>query len=115
MPSIETSRNRMLALVTTILTAAALRASYPVTMPLTVSILLIAAIWPLKLWLDRLIPKSQLLRYQPRSALHPRTFFAALYFSAAQVVHAFGDNWGQLEQVYQTAIRWLKRLGNRRN
>jgi hypothetical protein len=54
MPSIDTNRNRMLALIATVLATAALRASYPVTMPLTASILLIAAVWPLKLWLDRL-------------------------------------------------------------
>lgn len=52
----------MLALVTTILAAAALRESYPVTMPLTVSILLIAAVWPLKLWFDRLMPKASYIR-----------------------------------------------------
>jgi AI-2 transport protein TqsA len=111
MPSIETSRNRMLALVTTILTAAALRASYPVTMPLTVSILLIAAIWPLKLWLDRLMPKASYFGTSLILLCVLGLFFAALYLSAAQVVHAFGDNWGQLEQVYQAAIRWLKRWG----
>jgi predicted PurR-regulated permease PerM len=58
MPGIEANRNRMLAIITTVLATAALRASYPVTMPLTASILLIAAIWPLKLWLDRLTPRA---------------------------------------------------------
>jgi AI-2 transport protein TqsA len=111
MPSIDANRNRMLAFVTTILAAAALRASYPVTMPLTVSILLIAAVWPLKLWLDRLIPKASYVGTSLILLCVLALFFAALYFSAAQVVHAFCDNWGQLEQVYQMAIHWLKRWG----
>ena len=111
MPSIDVNRNRMLAFIATILAAAALRASYPVTMPLTVSVLLIAAAWPLKLWLDRLSPKLSYIGTSLILLCVLALFFAALYFSAAQVVHAFGDNWGQLEQVYQTAIRWLKRWG----
>ena len=51
MSSIDVNRNRMLALISTILAAAALRASYPVTMPLAAAMLLIAAIWPVKLGL----------------------------------------------------------------
>jgi AI-2 transport protein TqsA len=111
MSSIDTNRNRMLALTATILTVAALRASYPVTMPLTTSILLIAAIWPLKLWLDRLMPKASYVGTSLILLFILALFFTALYFSAAQVVHAFGDNWGRLEDVYQAAIRWLKSLG----
>jgi predicted PurR-regulated permease PerM len=38
-------------------------------------------------------------------------FFSALYFSAAQVVQAFGENWGQLEKVYQVVTRWLQIWG----
>lgn len=111
MSGIDINRNRMLALIATVLAAAALRASYPVTMPLTVSMLLIAAIWPVKLWLDRSIPKAAYVGTSLILFLILGLFFAALYFSAAQVVHAFGDNWGQLEEVYQTAIRWLNKWG----
>ena len=103
--------NRMLALIVTILGTAALRASYPVTMPLAVAILLIAAVWPLKLWLDRLIPKASYVGTSIILLCVLALFFAALYFSAAQVVQAFGDNWGQLERVYQTIIHWFEKWG----
>jgi predicted PurR-regulated permease PerM len=63
MPSTDTSRNRMLPLIATVVATAALRASYPVTMPLAASILLIAAVWPLKLWLDRLVPRASYVSY----------------------------------------------------
>ena len=105
--------NRMMAVIATILAAAALRASYPVTMPLAVSMLLIAAIWPVKLWFDRRMPRISYLGTSLILLCVLALFFTALYFSAAQVVRAFGDNWGQLEKVYQAATLWLDRLGVR--
>ncbi len=114
MPSIDTNRNRMLALIATVLATAALRASYPVTMPLTAAILLIAAIWPLKLWLDRLAPKAGYVSYVGTSLVLLcvlALFFAALYFSTAQLVQAFGDNWGELEAIYRAAMGWLNKWG----
>jgi len=111
MPLINTVRNRMLAFIATILAVAALRASYPVTMPLTASVLLIAAVWPVKLWLDRLIPWASYIGASLILLFVLGLFFATLYFSAAQVVHAFGDNWGQLEVAYQAIMRWLNRWG----
>ena len=111
MPSVDANRNRMLALIATILAATALRASYPVTMPVTTSILLIAAIWPVKLWFDRFLPKFSYVGASLILLCVLALFFAALYFSAAQVVRAFGDNWGQLEQVYQAVLHWLQRWG----
>ncbi len=47
------ARNAMLAVITVLLVAAGLRASYSVTMPLAAAIVLIAAAWPIKPWLDR--------------------------------------------------------------
>jgi AI-2 transport protein TqsA len=111
MPSFDASRNRLLALIATILAVAALRASYPVTMPLTVTILLIAAIWPVKLWLDRWIPKASYVGACLVLLFVLILFATALYFAAAQVVQAFGDNWGQFEQIYQTLVHWLNIWG----
>jgi AI-2 transport protein TqsA len=111
MPGIDTNRNRLLALIATVLTTAALRASYPVTMPLAASVLLIAAIWPLKLQLDRLAPRASYVGTSLGLLFVLALFFAALYFSTAQLVQAFGENWGQLEAVYRTAMGWLKRWG----
>lgn len=112
MPSIDTNRNRMLALIATVLATAGLRASYPVTMPLAAAILLIAAIWPLKLWIDRPAPKASYGSYVGPSLLLLcvlALFFAALHFSTAQLVQAFGDNWGQLEAIYRAAMGWLNK------
>jgi AI-2 transport protein TqsA len=95
MPSTDTSRNRMLPLIATVVATAALRASYPVTMPLAASILLIAAVWPLKLWLDRLVPRASYVSYVGTSLillLILALFFAASYFSTAQLVQAL--DWG---------------------
>ena len=54
----EMARNRMLAVILAILVIAALRASYSVTMPLAVAAVIVAAIWPVKPWLDRVLPSS---------------------------------------------------------
>ena len=54
----EKIRNRMLAVIMVLLTIAGLRASYAVTMPLAASIVIIAAIWPIKPWLDRALPSK---------------------------------------------------------
>lgn len=111
MSIVDLNRNRMLALISTILTVAVLRVSYPVTMPLTVSILLIAAIWPVKVWLGRLIGRASYVGASLILLFVLGLFFTALYFSASQIVHAFGDNWGQLESVFQTALHWLQKWG----
>lgn len=111
MSSVDQTRNRMLALISTILAVAVLRASYPVTMPLTASILLIAAIWPVKVWLDRWMGRASYVGASLVLLFVLGLFFTALYFSASQIVQAFGDNWGQLESVYQTVVRSLNRWG----
>jgi AI-2 transport protein TqsA len=114
MPSLDNNRNRMLALIATVPVTAALRASYPVTMPLRASILLIAAISALKLWLDRLAPKASYVSYVGTSLVLLcvlALFFAALYLSTAQLVQAFGDNWGQLEAIHRATMGWLNKWG----
>ena len=84
MPDSVAIRNRMLAVITILFITAALRASYSVTMPLAASILVIAAIWPIKPWLDRALPSS--LSYIGTTLVLLFiivSFVAALYFSAA--------------------------------
>ncbi len=103
--------HRLLGLIAAILTVAALRASYPVTMPLAVSILLIAAIWPVKQWFDRMAPRLAYLGTGVVLLLILVLFFGSLYFSATQVVQAFGDNWGQLEKVYRSLNHYLEGWG----
>ena len=112
MPDSVAIRNRMLAVITILFITAALRASYSVTMPLAASILVIAAIWPIKPWLDRALPSS--LSYIGTTLVLLFiivSFVAALYFSAAQVVRAFAQNWDKFEKSYQSVTQWGDRWG----
>lgn len=54
----ETIRNRLLKLIAVIMVVAGLYWSYPVTMPLVVAVFIIAAAWPIKPWLERMLPSS---------------------------------------------------------
>lgn len=49
-------RERLLTLIAVVLAVAALRATYPVSMPLLCAAVIVAALWPLKLWLGRWLP-----------------------------------------------------------
>lgn len=105
-------RNRLLAIVVTVLAIAALRASYPVTMPLAISALVIAAVWPVKLWLGRFLPPA--LSYLGAIALLLvvlACFVAAVYFSIAQIVRAFAENGDRLAQAYRPIEGWLAQWG----
>ncbi len=99
-----------------LLAIAALRVSYAVTMPLAVALVVIAAIWPVKPWLDRALPSS--LSYVGTVLvllLIFAGFMAAVYVSAAQVVRAFTKNWDQFQRIYAAtagaADRWGVPLG----
>jgi len=61
-------RNRLLAVITVLLVVAGLRASYAVTMPLAAAIVIIAAIWPIKPWLDRALPSKAMDQKKEREA-----------------------------------------------
>jgi AI-2 transport protein TqsA len=105
-------RNRLLAIIAVLLATFALRATYAVTMPLAVAAVAIAAIWPVKPWLDRVLPST--LSYAGTVMVLAAVlggFIAAVYFSAAQVVRTFARNWDQFESVYRSASAWADRLG----
>ncbi|MGF1553613.1 MAG: AI-2E family transporter [Paracoccaceae bacterium] len=51
-----TTRNRLLAVLVVVAVVASLRASYPVSMPIAATVFVIAAVWPIKPFLDRLLP-----------------------------------------------------------
>ena len=107
MPDAFAIRNRMLAVITVLFIAAALRASYAVTMPLAASILVISAIWPVKPWLDRALPSGVSYTGTVLILLFILvSFVAALYFSTAQVVRAFAQNWERFETGYQSLTQW---------
>ncbi len=108
----EAIRNRMLAVICVVLVAAGLRASYSVTMPLAVALLVIAAIWPAKPWFDRILPSR--LSYIATGLLVLvvlGSFLAAVYFSAAQVVGAFAQDWSRIETSYQAVTQWADKWG----
>jgi predicted PurR-regulated permease PerM len=81
-------------------------------MPLAVAVVVIAAIWPVKPWLDRALPSS--LSYVGTVLVLLVIlvgFITAVYFSAAQVVRAFAQNWEQFEKVYQATTNWADSWG----
>ena len=106
----ELNRNRMLAGITILLVIAGLRASYAVTMPLTAATIVIAAIWPIKPWLDRVFPsKVSFLGTILVLLIVSAGFIGAVYFSAAQVVRAFAENQDQFNRFYTTFADWAGR------
>lgn len=112
MPCKQTVRNGMLAVITTVLVAVGLRATYSVTMPLAAAVLLIAAIWPVKMVLDRVMPpRMSLLATALVLLVILAGFVTAVYFSAAQIVRAFAQNWEQLETGYQSITQWADKWG----
>jgi predicted PurR-regulated permease PerM len=105
-------RNRLLAVIATLLVVAGLRASYAVTMPLAATIVIVTAIWPIKPWLDRALPsKVSYLGTILVLLLISLGFIAAVYFSVAQVVRAFGQNQAQFNALYASLADWAARWG----
>ncbi|WP_456684592.1 AI-2E family transporter [Bradyrhizobium sp. P5_C11_2] len=105
-------RNRLLAVIAAVICTEALRVSYPVTMPLAVAFIVIAAIWPIKPWLDCFLPTS--LSYL--GAILVLTvvcagFIAAVYFSAAQMVAAFDHNWSSFSAAFESVSDWAQQWG----
>ena len=108
----EGYRNRLLAFVAAILGIAALRASYPVTMPLAFALIVIAAVWPLKPWLDSRLPSWLSYLLTVLALLMGLALFAgAVYFSAAEAVRALSANWAVLEGAYDSAVAWAGTRG----
>ena len=55
-PDSDKIRNRTLGVIAALLGVAALKWSYPVTMPLAAAAFILAVVWPLKPWFDRRLP-----------------------------------------------------------
>jgi predicted PurR-regulated permease PerM len=112
MPDRTAARNGLLATIAVLLVAVGLRESYSVSMPLAVAALLIAAIWPVKTALDRFV--APIVSYAATTCillLILAGFVSAVYFSAAQVVAAFAQNWSRLENSYRSAASWADKWG----
>lgn len=106
------NRNLMLGIVTVLLVIAGLRASYPVTMPLAAAVVVVAALWPIKSRMDRVLPSfvgttaMALLLFCMLVG-----FFAAIYFSAAQVVGAFADQQDELNALFESVSHLAEKWG----
>lgn len=99
---------RLLAVIAVLLGVAALKWSYPVTMPLTAAIVVVAAAWPIKPWLDRMLPSK--LSYVG-TILILATFAAAIYFSISRVFQAFAERQGEFKQLNDTYTGWAGKRG----
>ena len=108
----NTIRNRMLAVITVLLVIAGLHQSYAVTMPLAAATVIIAAIWPIKPWLDQVLPsKLSYLVTILVLLLVSVGFIGAVYFSAAQVVRALAQNQEQFTRIYTSVTAWAAQWG----
>jgi len=105
-------RNRLLAVIAFVLGVAALRASYPVTMPLLFAGVIVAALWPFKHWLDRWLPSwlSYVLTVLALLGVLAG-FAAAVYLSLGQVVGVIGSQWTQIERGYASITDQAKQWG----
>lgn len=105
-------RNRLLTLIAVILSVTALRESYAVTMPVLFAGVIVAALWPLKLWLDRWLPSwcSYIATLLALMAVLVG-FAASVYVSLGQVIGVLSAKWPVIEQAYAGVAEHAKRLG----
>jgi len=81
-------------------------------MPLAAAIVIVAAIWPIKPWLDRALPsKISYLCTILVLLLIFVSFIGAVYFSAAQEVRAFAQNQEQFNRIYGSVTDWAAQWG----
>ena len=102
----------MLAAIAVILAIAALKASYPVAMPLVAAVVIIAAVWPVKPWLEQVLPTS--LSYVGTIlvlAFVFAGFIGTVWFTAAQVVAVFGEDNERFLELYRGAADWASQYG----
>ena len=105
-------RDALLAVAAVVLVIGALRVSYPVAMPLLFAGVIVAALWPLKAWLDRRLPAplGYLLSVLALIALLAG-FAAAVYFAVGQVAAVLGGQWTRLETAYLSVADWAAGWG----
>ena len=102
----------MLAVITVVLVIAGLHVTYSVTMPMAAALIIVAAIWPIKPWLDQALPsKISYLATILVLLLLSVGFITAVYFSAAQVVSAFAQNQEKFVRVYGLLTAWAAQWG----
>ena len=107
-----TIRDRLLAVIAGLLVVAGLRWSFPVTMPLAAAVFIVAAVWPIKPWLDQALPSS--LSYIGTVlvlVLILAGFIATIYVAVSQVAQTLTQNQEQFRQIYESYAVWAKEKG----
>ncbi|MFC6619800.1 AI-2E family transporter [Novosphingobium panipatense] len=105
-------RLRLLTLIAFILVVAALRASYALTMPILFAGVIVAALWPLRVWLEKWLPAwlSYVLTILALFAVMGG-FGAAIYLSLGQVIAVMSAQWSTFEQLYTSLAERAARMG----
>ncbi|MGF1553864.1 MAG: AI-2E family transporter [Paracoccaceae bacterium] len=106
----ETVRNRLLAVLVAVLGIAALKASYPISMPIAAAVFVIAVAWPVKPWLDRALPgtMSELLTLL-LIVVVTVVVVAGVYFALLDMLETFGER----DQEFRTLIERYLSLAER--
>ncbi|KAF0134374.1 MAG: hypothetical protein FD139_2144 [Methylocystaceae bacterium] len=108
----QVTQTRLLAIIAFLLVAFALRQTYAVTMPLAAAFVVIAAVWPVKPWLQRYVPETLSNIGTILALLAVLAAFAgAISFSVAQIGQAFGENSEKLQQLYERISAWVQGWG----
>ena len=108
----QATQTKLLAVVAFVLVGFALRQTYAVTMPLAAAFVVIAAVWPIKPWLQRHVPETLSNIGTVLVLLAVLGAFAgAIFFSVAQIGQAFGDNSDKLQQLYEKVSGWVQSWG----
>ncbi len=108
----QVTQTRLLAIIAFLLVAFALRQTYAVTMPLAAAFVVIAAVWPVKPWLQRYVPETFSNIGTILALLAVLASFAgAISFSVAQIGQAFGENSEKLQQLYERVSAWVQSWG----
>ncbi|WP_299823047.1 AI-2E family transporter [uncultured Jannaschia sp.] len=108
----ETIRNRLLTLISVLLVVAALKWSYPVTMPLVTAVFVVAAGWPIKVWLEHVLPpRFSYVGTVIALLLILGCFFAVIYVAIGQVIQIFAQDQEQFRALYETYVSWARERG----
>lgn len=99
----------LLAIIAFVMTVAGIMLSYPVTMPLTVAVFVIAVVWPVKPWLDRFMPSwASYVATILVLLLATAAFATAVYISLAGVVRSMVERQDQFRALLDTYSTWAR-------
>jgi predicted PurR-regulated permease PerM len=104
--------NRLLLVIAVVLVAGALRVAWPVAMPVIAALVIVAAVWPVKSWLDRISPPW--LSYVGTMAalvVVSVAFIGGVWMAASAVVTSFAGNQVRFNKIYDSLVTWRDGLG----